>query len=1046
DIDSLNKSMNYVPVDAGIISTNISGTKGATSQEVKKNVSSLRYTALPNWAHDALLESSSSKPQDHCSTEVPEGSGNPNPTASTSNPLADPIEILTVETPIPTVSLPVPTAYSTNSQEPSSDTRLILKRVANQEETPSLDNILSLINRFEDILGLCREFEALMHEKFQMSAMGELNFFLGLQVLQKEDDIFLSQDKYVGDILKKFRYSDVRSSNTPMDKENPWGKDRTGKDVDLHLYRSMIGSLMYLTASRPDIMFAICACARHQVTPKECHLHAVKRIFIYLKGYPKLGLWYPKESPFDLVAYSDSDYGGATQDCKSTTGGCLLLIIEDSFLTLEKSEHNVDFHPMVDFIEASPLSPSFSGRIVPLFDTMLVQQGEGLGIPTEPHHTPSPEAQPPSHTTYSLSTLPPVTTTSIPAVTLSDITPIRKYTRRARIAQSSTLLTVADEHGSPLRDISQGEACPTDSGFIADQDRATIAKSSTLPYDSAPRVTSPATAKGSMQQTINELTALCTSLQRQYSELAVKFEAREIEITRLKARVKHLEDRQGVAAEGSGDDALIKGRNLDEEEAATERASDDTKEMATVLTSMDAVTVLASDAGPPAAEVPTGSDVVPTVSPVFATATVIDAQVAKELEEQLEREDQRRSEQIARDAEIARIHAEEELQIMIDGLDRNNETVAKYLQEYHQFASELPIERRIELISDLVKYQDNYAKIYKFQSQQRKPLTKKKKRDYYMAVIRSNLGWKMEDFIPMGSKEDAERIKRKGLSLEQESTKKQKTSDEVTEEAKSPDEVPEEKVKEMMQLVPIEEVYVEALQVKHPIINWKVHTEGQRSYWKITRLGGSSASYQFFIDLLKHLDREDLNQLWRLETLSNRLPTSDKEMELWVELSRLYEPDDEDQLWTHTQNLMCAPVEWKLYDSCGVHHVTSKDKEIFMLVEKDYPLRKGLALVMISYKLQMIILFWKLDCSWSIKFKGGLLGIKCTRHSHCQVTQFGSTALIGAGVGDGLGAENWFFLSSSNALTISLSSTTSDETAGVEEFEFTLATTALARV
>nr|GEZ55785.1 hypothetical protein [Tanacetum cinerariifolium] len=169
---------------------------------------------------------------------------------------------------------------------------------------------------------LCRELEALMHEKFQMSAMGELKFFLGLQVLQKRDGIFLSQDKYVGDILKKFGYSNVRSANTPMDKENPWVKDRTGKDVDLYFYRSMIGSLMYLTASRPDIMFAVCACARNQVTPKECHLHVVKRIFRYLKSHPKLGIWYPKDSPFGLVAYSDSDYGGATQDRKSTTGGC----------------------------------------------------------------------------------------------------------------------------------------------------------------------------------------------------------------------------------------------------------------------------------------------------------------------------------------------------------------------------------------------------------------------------------------------------------------------------------------------------------------------------------------------------------------------------------------------------------------------------------------------------------------------------------------------------------------------------------------------------
>nr|GEX15037.1 putative ribonuclease H-like domain-containing protein [Tanacetum cinerariifolium] len=172
---------------------------------------------------------------------------------------------------------------------------------------------------------LCREFEALMHEKFQMSAMGELNFFMGLQVTQKEDDIFLSQDKYVGDIFKKFGYTDVRSANTPMDKENPWGKDESGKDVELHLYRSMIGSLMYLTASRPDIIFVVCACARHQVTLKECHLHVIKRIFRYLKGHPKLGLWYLKESPFDLVAHSDSDYGGATQDRKSTTGGCQFL-------------------------------------------------------------------------------------------------------------------------------------------------------------------------------------------------------------------------------------------------------------------------------------------------------------------------------------------------------------------------------------------------------------------------------------------------------------------------------------------------------------------------------------------------------------------------------------------------------------------------------------------------------------------------------------------------------------------------------------------------
>nr|GEV43947.1 retrovirus-related Pol polyprotein from transposon TNT 1-94 [Tanacetum cinerariifolium] len=331
--------------------------------------------------------------------KVPNSSGNTNPTASTSNPPADQIETLTVESLIPTVSSPVLTACLTDSQEPSSDARLISKRVANQVETPSLDNILTLTNRFEDILrGITNSDESngveadnvwtlvdcpkgvrpigikwvlknkkdergiVIRNKAKLVAQGHrqeegidydevfasvarikaIRLFLayasfmgfivyqmdvksaflygtideevyvmqpprfqdleflarvykvekamyglhqaprawygtlskylltnGFQrVIQKEDGIFLSQDKYVGDILKKFGYSDVKSSNTPMDKENPWGKDRTGKYVDLHLYRSMTGSLMYLIASRPDIMFAVCACARHQVTPK----------------------------------------------------------------------------------------------------------------------------------------------------------------------------------------------------------------------------------------------------------------------------------------------------------------------------------------------------------------------------------------------------------------------------------------------------------------------------------------------------------------------------------------------------------------------------------------------------------------------------------------------------------------------------------------------------------------------------------------------------------------------------------------------------------
>nr|GEW54182.1 hypothetical protein [Tanacetum cinerariifolium] len=155
---------------------------------------------------------------------------------------------------------------------------------------------------------------------YKMGCMEELTFFLRLQVKQKRDGTFISQDKYVAKILKKFRFTKVKTTSTLMETKKPLPKDEDGEEVDVHMYRSMIGSLVYLTSSRPDIMFTVCACARYQVNPKVSHLHAMKRIFKYLKGQSELGLWYPKDSPFDLVSYTDSDYVGASLDRKSTTG------------------------------------------------------------------------------------------------------------------------------------------------------------------------------------------------------------------------------------------------------------------------------------------------------------------------------------------------------------------------------------------------------------------------------------------------------------------------------------------------------------------------------------------------------------------------------------------------------------------------------------------------------------------------------------------------------------------------------------------------------
>nr|GEU51207.1 uncharacterized mitochondrial protein AtMg00810-like [Tanacetum cinerariifolium] len=242
---------------------------------------------------------------------------------------------------------------------------------------------------------LCKAFEKLRKDKFKISSMGELTFFLGLQVKKKKDGIFISQDKYVAKILRKFGLRDGKSASAPIDTEKPLLKDPDGEDVDVYTYRSMIGSLMYLTLSRPDIMFAVCACACFQVTPKASHLHTVKRIFRYLKGKPHLGLWYPKDSPFDLVAYSDSDYVGASLDRKSTTGGCQFLRCrliscpdqtvsgKDSSKPLMAdnlpkivwySTHHVALMKSWLVQKQTALGKGFFGVETPLFEEMIVEQ------------------------------------------------------------------------------------------------------------------------------------------------------------------------------------------------------------------------------------------------------------------------------------------------------------------------------------------------------------------------------------------------------------------------------------------------------------------------------------------------------------------------------------------------------------------------------------------------------------------------------------------------------------------------------------------------
>nr|GEU63994.1 hypothetical protein [Tanacetum cinerariifolium] len=482
--------------------------------------------------------------------------------------------------------------------------------------------------------------------------------------------------------------------------------------------RHMTGNISYL--SKPDSMFAVCAYARHQVIPKECHLYAVIRIFRYLKGHPKLGLWYPKESPFNLVAYSNSDYGGATQDRKSTT-----------------REHNIDFHQIVDFLEAYhiryalTISPTvYVSHIRQFWSTARIEttnqetkilvtvdgksqtisesslrrhhklnDKEGISSLPDEQHLPQHDSLPHSHPTP--------TTKQIPQAPTEPLTH-RQYTRRAKwIAQSKALSPTVDEPASLLRDDRQGEAFPTVSSLDVGQERENIAKTSTLPHESSARVTSLDANEGNQ----------------------------DLEISRLKARVKSLKDMNKKSAKPTQEDAPIKREIIEigEElgaDKSTELGSNDTNEIVKVLSLMEATNILTSGGAAasvspaevlPAAGVPTVSGSFPTVRAIFTTTRKqkvvesevpkkrklqeqIDAQVAKEMEEEFARESQRLSEQLVRDSKIARLHAEEELKMMI--------------------------KEKLELINELVKYQDHSAKILKYQAQQSKPLSKKEQSEF----------------------------------------------------------------------------------------------------------------------------------------------------------------------------------------------------------------------------------------------------------------------------------------------------------------------------
>nr|GEW60646.1 hypothetical protein [Tanacetum cinerariifolium] len=618
----------------------------------------------------------------------------------------------------------------------------------------------------------------------------------GLQVKQKDNGIFISQDKYVAEILRKFGLTDGKSASTHIDTEKPLLKDPDGEDVDVHIYRSMIGSLMYLTSSRPDIMFVVCACAHFQVTPKVLHLHAVKRIFRYLKGKPNLGLCYPKDSPFNLVAYSDSDYAGASLDRKSKTReaeyvaaasccaqvlwiqnqlldyGKKVIITEDTIrqaLRLDDAD-GIDCLPNEEiFAElARRIGKGFLGVKTPLFDAMLVQQqvhvdaevqeaeddNEVSVVPTLPSPTPATTPPPPQQE-------------PIPSPP------------QAKSAQPP----------SPLQQ----------------QPNRTANISMTL---------------------LNQLMETCATLTKQVANLEQDKSAQALEIVKLKQRVRRLEKKRRT--KHSGLKRLKKGiAKLDANEDVTLVDVDAEVEVNANMQGMLA------ESQAKAYHLDLQHDekvlkVVTTDTPIKTAAQVPKLSVLRK----------KRDVVIQDPKEIASasiiMHSEVKSKEKGKGIIIEEPKPLKrqaQIKQDESFARHLGRKNMMIYLKNMAVFKMDFFKGMTYN--EIRPIFEK----HYNSI---------RDFLEKDDEEVAVQEKRQSDNLEQDTAKKQRIDEDA------------EELKTCLQIVVNydDDVYTEAtpLASKVPVVDYEIHHENNKPYYKIIRADGTHKLFLSFITLLKNFD------------------------------------------------------------------------------------------------------------------------------------------------------------------------------------------------
>ncbi|GJR46093.1 putative ribonuclease H-like domain-containing protein [Tanacetum coccineum] len=891
------------------------------------------------------------------------------------------------------------------------------------------------------------EFDKPMHDKFQMSFMGELSFFLYLQVQQKSAGIFISQDKYVVEILKKFDFASVKIASTPIETNKALIEDEEAEDVDVHLYRSMIGPLMYLTTSRPDI--------------------------IYLKGQPKLGLWYPRFSPFDLEAFFDSDYAGASLDRKSTTGGCQFLgkrliswqckkqtiianstteaeyvaatnccgqvlwiqnqmldyrfnfmntkiyidnesticivknpvfhsktkhieirhhFIRDSYekkliqvIKIHTDQNVVDlltkafdvsrvktvkikhiecpvvvsefpqgsegFHQIIDFLTTSHIKYALTESLI-IYVSLIHQFWETASASTsengEMEITATIDGRDKTVTEASIRRhIKLEDSDGIPTLPNAEIFEQHALMGYGQTLQGKGSTIPVETHHIPTSALSTSQPPTTPPSMQTTHDAEEPA---TMPHDSPlPRVQSLGSDEGSL--VLNELMVLCTTLSKKVEDFQSDLKQTKLTYgavyTKLIMRVKKLEHKVKASKprirarvvlsddEEDLEDPSKQGRIIDKIDQnpsislLTELVEDlgsgekGEKEISTPNVPVSTASAIpkVSTAIPErlvyirrsaTKRTDKGKAIMTESEPEQATTKLKQRQERAGLEATMrlqEKLNEEESQRIVRDAEIAK-KLQEEIDIAREEQEKYDLEQALELQKQ--------LDKRKEVIAETTQAHDidwSDPTVIRYHVLHN--------RSFSVAEVRKNMLWDQNHaFVPKDSEIEKEVIKRPGFDLQQKQLakeEKEKKDDDSQQQVGGS----RKKTLARKRAVPEEGMTVETLQTKYPIIDWEVYTKDSRMYWKINRVGNLTEIYQLFEDMPKNFDRDDLLKLWELvkERFSSTEPSNDKERELWVELSRSFEPNTDDLL--ELQRHMHDPLTWRLYDACGVHHVST---------------------------------------------------------------------------------------------------------------------------